>query len=72
METTERAGFDWLEVLISTLTVGVVAFVVLQLKEWVDAGRFDTPGTMVDAGLVASGMLVLHVIQQFWKRPPRS
>jgi hypothetical protein len=72
METVGRSGFDWLEVAISTLTVAVVAFVVLQLKEWVDAGRFDTPGTMVDALLVAGGMLILYVIQQLWKRTPWS
>lgn len=72
METTERPGFDWLEVLISTLTVGVVAFLVLQIKEVVDAGRLDTRGTMVDALLVSGGMLVLYVIQQFLKRPRRS
>ena len=72
METAERSGFDWLEVLISTLTVGVVAFLVLQIKELVDAGRLDTRGTMVDALLVSGGMLVLYVIQQFLKRPPRS
>ncbi|MEJ2205205.1 MAG: hypothetical protein P8170_13975 [Gemmatimonadota bacterium] len=72
METVERSGFDWLEVAISTMTVEVVAFVVLQLKEWVDAGRFDTPGTMVDALLVAGGMLILYVIQQLWKRTPWS
>jgi hypothetical protein len=71
METAVRSGFDWVEVLISTLTVGVVAFVMLQIKEWVDAGRFDTYGTMVDALLVAVGMLVLNVIQQFVSRSPQ-
>jgi len=72
METAVRSRFDWLEVLISTLTVAVVAFVVLQIKEWVDAGRLDTRGTMVDALLVAVGMLLLHVVQQLLKRPRRS
>jgi hypothetical protein len=71
MEASVRSGFDWLEVLISTLTVGVVAFVMLQIKEWVDAGRLDTHGTMVDALLVATGVLVLNVIQQLMKRSPR-
>lgn len=68
MDASMRSGFDWFEVLISTLTVGVVAFVMLQLKEWVDAGRFDTYGTMVDSLLVAAGMLVLNVARQFVNR----
>ena len=71
METAIRSGFDWLDVLIYTLTVAAVAFVMLQIKEWVDAGRFDTYGTMVDALLVAVGMLVLNVVQQLVNRSPR-
>ena len=37
------------------LAAAVVAFVVLQTKEFVDAGRFDTPGTAADAALIAAG-----------------
>lgn len=69
MPETQRTRVDWVEVLLRTATVGVVAFLVLQLKELYDAGRLDTPGTLVDAGLVAAGMLVVIVIQQFLKRP---
>lgn len=65
-----RSRFDWMEVLIATASVAVVAFLVLQIKEYVDAGRFDTPGTMVDALLVAGGVLVLNAIQQLLKRRP--
>jgi mannose/fructose/N-acetylgalactosamine-specific phosphotransferase system component IIC len=68
----ERTGFDWGEVLTPAVTVAVVAFVVLQIKEYVDAGLVDTPGTMMDALLVAGGMLVLKAIQQFMKKPPAS
>ena len=64
----KRAGFDWGEVLAPAVTVAVVAFVVLQIKEYVDAGRLDTPGTMTDALLVAGGMLVLKAIQQLMRR----
>lgn len=68
---TERDGprFDWPEVLIRTATVGVVAFLMLQIKELYDAGRLDTPGTLVDALLVAAGMLVLNLIQELLKKP---
>jgi len=43
----------WTDTLVRTLKTAVVAFVVLQAKEWFDAGRFDTPATAVDAVLVA-------------------
>jgi hypothetical protein len=68
---TETAGsrFDWLDVLLRTATVGVVAFLMLQVKELFDAGRLDTPGTLVDALLVAGGMLVLNLAQELLKRP---
>jgi hypothetical protein len=65
----DRPGFDWVEVLIGTLTVAVVAFLMLQIKEWFDAGRFDMRGTMVDAALVGGGMLILNSIQEFLKKP---
>jgi hypothetical protein len=45
----------------------VVAFVVLQLKEWFDAGRFDTPGTAVDAALIGCGVFALNAIFK-WTR----
>ena len=68
--SAQRTGFDWREVLAPAATVAVVAFVVLQIKEFVDAGRLDTPGTMVDALLVAGGMLVLNTVRQLMPKPP--
>jgi transketolase C-terminal domain/subunit len=49
--------------------VAVVAFVVLQLKEWYDAGRFDTLGTGVDAVLIAAGTFVLSALGVGKHRP---
>lgn len=69
MTETDGSRFDWMDVLLRTATVGVVAFLVLQLKELYDAGRLDTPGTLVDALLVAAGMLIVIVIQQFLQKP---
>ena len=67
-ESRKRAGFNWSEVLTPAVTVGVVAFVVLQIKEFVDAGRLDTPGTSMDALLIAGGMLVWKAVLQFIRR----
>ena len=56
------APAEWVDVIIRTIQVAVIAFVVLQLKEWIDAGRFDTPGTAADAALIAVGILIVNAI----------
>ncbi len=43
----------WADVFSRTVKAAVIAFVVLQLKEWFDAGAFDTPATALDAALIA-------------------
>jgi hypothetical protein len=52
----------WAEVFLRSAMAGLVAFVVLQLKEWLDAGMFDTPATATDATLIAAGTFVLYAI----------
>jgi hypothetical protein len=52
----------WSDLLITSVKVAVVGFVVLQAKEWFDAGTFDTPATAMDAGLIAAGVFVLNAI----------
>lgn len=61
------APAGWGDVLVRTLKVAVVAFVVLQMKEWFDAGAFDTPATAVDSGLIAGGTFLVNVIHKFVK-----
>jgi hypothetical protein len=46
----------------------VVAFLVLQAKEWFDARTFDVPGTAADAGLIAAGVFLLNAILMLAKR----
>jgi hypothetical protein len=58
----------WTALVVRTITVAVVAFVMLQAKEWFDARTFDTSGTAVDAGLVAAGILVFYAILMLTKR----
>ena len=53
---------DWGAVIFRAATATIVAFVVLQIKEYVDAGMLDTPGTGADALLVGGGVLVLNAI----------
>ena len=52
----------WTAILVRAVMTAVVAFVVLQAKELFDAGRFDTPATAVDAGLIAAGIFLLNAV----------
>ena len=61
------APAGWAVVFVRAVLAAVVAFVVLQLKEWFDAGVFDTPGVAGDAGLIAGGTLVLNAILKWVK-----
>ncbi|GIV80582.1 MAG: hypothetical protein KatS3mg050_4976 [Litorilinea sp.] len=44
-----------------------MAFVVLQLKEWFDAGALDLTAGATDAALIAAGALVLDALL-YWVR----
>jgi hypothetical protein len=52
----------WSDLGFRVVTTIVVAFVVLQAKEYYDAGAFDTPATAVDAGLIAAGIFLLNAV----------
>jgi hypothetical protein len=54
----------WANVVVRAVNTAVVAFVVLQVKEWLDAGRFDTPGTAADAVLIAGGVFLLNAVHK--------
>jgi hypothetical protein len=58
----------WSGLLGQSLKVALVAFVVLQLKELKDAGRFDTVGTAVDGGLIGAGTLLLDAVMSALRR----
>jgi hypothetical protein len=58
----------WGVILLRSIEVAVVAFLVLQAKEWFDAGTFDVPGTAADAGLIAAGVFLLNAILMLAKR----
>ena len=67
MESTKslaksETSAGWGDLLITSVKVAVVGFVVLQAKEYFDAGMLDTPATALDAGLIAAGTLVVNAI----------
>jgi len=57
--TPSAARSGWADLLKRSLLVAVVAFVVLQIKELKDAGRFDTVGTGVDGLLIGAGTFLV-------------
>ena len=47
-----------------------MVFLVLQAKEYFDAGMFDTLATSTDALLISAGVLVVDMIRmQVFRRP---
>ena len=61
------APTGWTGVTVRAVNVAVVAFVVLQAKEWYDAGAFDTPATAVDGALIVAGTFLLYAILKWGK-----
>jgi hypothetical protein len=66
-QASVSAPTGWVDILITSVKVAVIGFVVLQAKEFVDAGSFDTPATALDAGLIAAGVFVLNAILKLVK-----
>ncbi|HKA58559.1 MAG TPA: hypothetical protein VKD28_08080 [Gemmatimonadales bacterium] len=60
----------WGVVAVRALIVAVTAFVVLQAKEYYDAGAFDTPANTVDALLVGVGTFLVYAVVK-WANPKR-
>lgn len=72
MESTKQVSSSavsagWTDLLMTSGKIAVVGFVVLQAKEWFDAGSFDTPATAIDAGLIAAGVFLLNAILKLVK-----
>ena len=47
------APAGWAGVFARTVTMTVVGFVVFQVKEWSETGKFDTPDALLGAGWLA-------------------
>lgn len=50
---TVDAPAGWAGVFARTVTMTVVGFVVFQVKEWSETGKFDTPDAFLGAGWLA-------------------
>jgi len=61
------APTGWTGVTVRAVNVAVVAFVVLQAKEFYDAGAFDTPATSVDGALIGVGTFLFYAVLKWGK-----
>lgn len=50
----------WTDVVVRTLTVLLVAFVTLNVKEWVETREFDVLACAIDAGCIAAGTFLFY------------
>ncbi len=57
----------WMDMLYRSILVALVGFIVLQLKEYVDAGAFDTAAVAVDSVLVATGYFIVNAALRWAK-----
>jgi hypothetical protein len=71
LATRRGTPTGWADVVVSSVKVAVVAFVILQLKEWFDAGAFDTTATAIDAALIAGGVFVVNALLLWVKSSDR-
>jgi hypothetical protein len=55
---------SWKKLMLDALKTAVVAFVVLQLKEYYDASQFDTAGTASDGGLIGVGTFLVGTVEK--------
>jgi hypothetical protein len=61
------AANGWNGVIVRFVKVALVGFLVLQGKEYLDAGMFDTIATGTDALLIAAGAGMVDML--FMRRP---
>jgi hypothetical protein len=52
----------WADVFVRTVTVLVIAFVTLTVKEWLETRELDIPACTVDAACIAAGTFVFYAL----------
>jgi hypothetical protein len=66
---TVDAPTSWADVVVRAVKVAVIGFIILQIKEYIDAGMFDTIATATDAFLIAGGSAIVNAA--FLRSKPR-
>jgi hypothetical protein len=52
----------WADVLVRTVTVLVISFVTLTVKEWLETRELDIPACAIDSGCIAVGTFLFYAI----------
>jgi hypothetical protein len=58
----------WADVVVRTAKAAVIAFVALQVKEYLDARELDIPACAIDGAWVAAGTFAVNAVL-LWASP---
>lgn len=59
---------DWTDVIVRAVVIFVISFLTFHVKEYVDAGRFDTLDITIDSLWVAGGAVIIYAILMMFRR----
>ena len=73
METTIKKQqlalpVNWTDVIIRAVVIFIISFLTFHLKEFVDAGRFDTLDITIDSLWVAGGSIIVNAVLLMFRR----
>ena len=60
--TSHAVPDGWADVFVRTVTLVLVAFVTLNLKEWVATRQFDVPACTIDAACIGVATFLFYAI----------
>jgi hypothetical protein len=64
---SREASVEWRDIIFRALEVFIIAFVLLQVKEFIEIGAFDTPASLGDAVLISAGVFVVNALLKIGK-----
>lgn len=59
---------NWTDVIVRAVVIFVISFLVFHIKEFIDAGRFDTLDITIDSLWVAGGAVIVYAILMMFRR----
>lgn len=59
---------NWTDVIFRAVVIFVISFLVFHIKEFIDAGRFDTLDITIDSLWVAGGAVIVYAILMMFRR----
>lgn len=59
---------SWIDVIVRMVMVFIISFLTFHVKEYVDAGMFDTLDIIVDSIWLAGGSLIINAVLLIIKR----